>query len=444
MFVDLVRKFKLSYKDLPFNVYQFSTKFRDELRARGGLLRVREFVMKDAYSFDRNELEFKKVYAVMGQAYSRIFDKMGLQTIKVEADNGYIGGEYCHEFQVESPTGEGRFFVSEDGSYAAHADVAKFRREDKNVDEELRPYKEVAAVRGTTMADGVKFHGLPLWQQIKDLMMVDEIGNLILAVIRGDLSVNEVKLAHLAGAAQLRHATNEEIRVIGSEPGFISPVRLSGKVKIIGDISLRTVKNAYGGANAKNRDAVNMNIDRDYKVDIEGDIAEAQDGFVTEDGKSVLREKRGIEVGNIFQLGYHYTNLMKGAVFVDEDGRQKPYYMGCYGIGIGRTMAAIVEKYHDEKGIIWPKNVAPFKVYLVDLASQGVALHEKLTAAGIEVLWDDRDESAGVKFADADLIGIPVRLVVSAKTQDKVEWKGRESDKIELLTIEEVLARLDL
>src|SRR3989338_4196412 len=230
----------------------------------------------------------------MGETYNRIFERLGLATIKVEADNGYIGGEYCHEFQVESPTGEGRFFVSEDGKYAAHADVARFKRENKNIGETPKPYKQVEAVRGTTMADGVKLHGLPLWQQIKDVMMV-----------------NEVKLAHLAGAHQLRHATDEEIRQLGSEPGFISPVGLKGKVKIVGDTSLRTVKNAYGGANAKNRDAVNINIDRDYKLDIEGDIAEAEDGYVSERG-SVLREKRGIEVGNIFHLGYHYTKLMKG------------------------------------------------------------------------------------------------------------------------------------
>lgn len=441
MFVDLVRKFKLSYKDLPFNVYQFSTKFRDELRARGGLLRVREFVMKDAYSFDRNEAEFKKVYAQMGKTYQRIFERMGLATIKVEADNGYIGGEYCHEFQVEADNGEGRFFVSEDGGYAAHADVARFAREDKNVDEAEKPYKEVKAARGTTMEDGVKLHGLPLWQQIKDVMMADEKGELVLAVIRGDLSVNEVKLAHLAGAHQLRHATDEEIRQIGSEPGFIAPVGLAGKVKIVGDISLRTIKNAYGGANKKHLDAMNMNIDRDYSLDVEGDIGMCEEGFLSEAG-SGLREKRGIEVGNIFQLGYHYTKLMQGAVFVDDDGQEKPYYMGCYGIGIGRTMAAMVEKYHDDKGIRWPEAVAPFDVYLVDLASQGVALQEKLEAAGIEVLWDDREESAGVKFADADLIGIPVRLVMSAKTGNKIEWKKRDSDKAELLSLDEVIGRL--
>lgn len=448
MFVDLVRNMKLSYRDLPFNLYQFSTKFRDEMRARGGLLRVREFVMKDAYSFDRNEQEFKKMYEQMGKTYKKIFDRLGLSTIRVEADNGYIGGEYCHEFQVESAIGEGRFFVSEDGKYAAHEDVAKFKRNNKNIDESVKKYKELDAVRGTTMEDGVKLHGLPMWQQMKDFMAADENGNLILAVIRGDLDVNEVKLAHLAGAHHLRHATAEEIRALGSEPGFISPVKLKGKVKIIGDLSLRTVHNFYGGANAKNRDAVNMNIDRDFTVDVEGDIAMAKDGFQTEDGRSRLMEKRGIEVGNIFQLGYHYTHLMKGATFIDEDGKEKPYYMGCYGIGIGRTMAAIVEKFNDEKGIMWPEAVAPFQVHLVDLKGAGdkqatKEVVDQLEKAGIDVLWDDREAvSAGVKFADADLLGIPWRLVVSERTGAKVELKRRDGPNSELVDLQTCIAKL--
>lgn len=445
MFVDLVRKTKLSYRDLPFNLYQFSTKFRDELRARGGLLRVREFVMKDAYSFDVDEQAFLKVYETMASVYTRIFDELGLKTLKVEADNGYIGGEYCHEFQVESPVGEGRFFVSQDGTYTAHEDVAKFLRDSKNTDEALKPYQEVTAKRGTTMEDGVKLHGLPLWQQIKDFMAVDEKGRLILAVIRGDYDVNETKLGKLVGAHHLRHATVEEIHKLGSEPGFISPVGLKGKVLIVGDTSLRTIKNAYGGANALYKDALNMNIDRDYTVDIEGDIAMAQAGFLTENGKSALEEKRGIEVGNIFQLGHHYTNLMKGAVFIDRDGKEKPYYMGCYGIGIGRTMAAIVETHNDQKGIIWPEAIAPYRVHLISLpGGEAMAqnVYDELTKQGIDTLWDDRDVSAGVKFSDSDLIGIPTRLVVSAKTGDKIERKQRREATTNLLTLNEVILSL--
>jgi len=443
MFVDLVRKFQLSYKDLPFNLYQFSTKFRDEKRPRGGLLRVREFVMKDAYSFDKDEKCFKKSYDLMAKTYKKIFNHLGLATIMVESDNGYIGGEYCHEFVVESEVGESRFFVSEDGQYAAHEDVAKFTRDKKNINESLKQYKEVKAVRGTTMEDGVKFHKLPLWQQIKDLLLVDEKNNFILAIIRGDLTVNEIKLAHLTGAISFRHATDKEIRELGSEPGFISPVGIKGKVKIIADLSLRTITNAYGGANAKNKDALNININRDYQPDIEGDIATAQQGFLTKNGKKLI-EKRGIEVGNIFQLGYHYTKKMKGANFVDENGNLKPYYMGCYGIGIGRSMATLVEKFHDEKGIIWPKAVAPFRVHLIDLQSfnQAKIVYQQLTNKGIAVLWDDRSVSAGVKFSDADLIGIPIRLVISPKTNGKIEWKERIAKTSELLDLKEVISRL--
>lgn len=443
MFVDSIRNLHLSYKDLPLNIYQFSTKFRDEKRARGGLLRVREFVMKDAYSFDRDATEFAVTYDRMADVYKRIFERVGLTALKVAADNGYIGGEYCHEYQVESDIGEGRFFVSEDGKYVAHEDIAMFKRDAKNADEAIAEYTEVDAVRGNTMEDGVKLHNLPLWKQMKDFMAVNEKGELILAVIRGDLDVNETKLMHLTNSYQLRHATEEEIHAIGSEPGFISPVGLKGKVIIVGDTSLRSVINFYGGANKKHRDVLNMNIDRDFTCDIEGDIAMCQEGFETEDG-SILHERRGIEVGNIFQLGLHYSSRMTGATFVDADGKDKPYYMGCYGIGLGRTLAAVVEKHHDERGMIWPKEIAPFDVNLIDIQQHDAAqeIYTALQQAGVDVLWDDRDSRPGEKFADSDLIGIPVRLVISAKTNGKIEWKERTKDAIELLSIDEVIAKL--
>jgi len=433
MFVDLVRRYQVSYKDLPFTLYQFSTKFRDELRARGGLLRLREFVMKDAYSFHADEQDFKREYEAIAQTYTRIFERLGLETHRVEADNGYIGGEYSHEFQVEHPDGEGRYFVSEDNQYIAHEDVANFVRQEMNVNEEMGEYRQVEAVRGNKMENGVKLHNLPLWQQIKDVMYADEKGNLILAVMRGDLEVNETKLLKLSGAAQLRQATVEEIRGVGSEPGFISPVGLKGKVKIVGDSSLRGVRNAYGGANRGRVDAV------------EGDIAMAQEGFEAIDGHGKLVEKKGIEVGNIFQLGYHYTKLMAGSVFTNEQGEAKPFYMGCYGIGLGRTMASMVEVHHDERGIVWPEKVAPFQVHLVSLTGgeeKAGEIYKELIDEGIEVLWDDRDESPGVKFADADLVGCPVRLVVSARTGEQVEWKLRSEKESELIGIKEVMSRI--
>lgn len=445
MMVDLVRKFNISYKDLPFNIYQFSQKFRDELRARGGLLRVREFMMKDAYSFHVDEDDFKKEYQHMWDTYNTIFKRLGLDVYVVESDNGYIGGDYCHEFVVESDAGESRFLTTEDGTYSAHEDVAIFKKEDKNSEEEEKALVEVDAPRGKTMEDGEKFHKLPLWQQIKDVLFVNEKGEFILAIIRGDLDVNETKLKNLIKAIDLRLASDEEIRALGSEPGFISPVGINDKVRIIADDSLRTIKNAYGGNNQKDKDLLNINIERDYKFELEGDIAMTQAGYLSKDNK-VLIEKKGIEVGNIFQLGYHYSEKMN-AKFTDQDGKEKFYYMGCYGIGIGRNLATIIEKHHDEKGMIWPEEIAPFKIHLISLNKNEEAgkIYSDLIKEGIEVLYDDREDTgAGAKFADADLIGCPIRLVVSEKTikESSVEFKKRNEDKAELVKIEDVFSRL--
>ncbi|HYH74475.1 MAG TPA: proline--tRNA ligase [Candidatus Saccharimonadales bacterium] len=457
MAVDLIRKFNISYRDLPFNVYQFSNKFRDEMRARGGLLRVREFMMKDAYSFSTEE-QFKAIYQEMWDTYKAIFAELGLNVDVVAADNGYIGGEYCHEFVAESDQGESRYFIDPQSGYAAHEDVATFRVEDKNVDEELRAMQPVDAERGPTMEDGVRFHDLPLWQQTKDVLFFDEATKrYILAIIRGDFDVNETKLMQAAGAWELRAATEEEVREdLGSEPGFISPIGMvkQGKksgfpVVIVGDASLRTVRNMYGGANQKNKDILNINIDRDFTPDIEADIALAQAGMKSADGGELV-EKKGIEVGNIFQLGYHYTNLMKDAEFTNESGTREKYYMGCYGIGIGRTLAAVVEAFHDDKGILWPASIAPYRVYIASLgtseAVQNAAneLYEHLTSAGIEVLYDDRDVRPGEKFADADLMGIPYRIVVSEKTiaNAQYEVKARAEAEASFLSLTEVIKRV--
>lgn len=442
MMVDLVQKFNISYNDLPFHIYQFSSKFRDELRARGGLLRVREFLMKDGYSFHAGEEDFKEEYEKMKKVYTKIFDRLGLKTIIVESDNGYIGGEYCHEFIVESEAGESCYLYTKDGKYAAHQDIAKFKKEEKNIKEKEKELAEVKAPRGNTMEDGVKFHKLPLWQQIKDVMFVDEKGRFILAIIRGDFDVNETKLKNITKANELRHATDEEIRHLGSEPGFISPVGVSKNVLVVADDSLRTIKNAYGGSNKKDIDLLNINIDRDYKPNLEGDIALAEEGYESLDGKK-LQMGKGIEVGNIFQLGYHYSEKMK-AMFTDKDGKEKYYYMGCYGIGVDRTIATIVEKYNDEKGIIWPEIVAPFKAHLIALGKEekiykeAEKIYDKLLSDGVEVLFDNRkDVLAGEKFADADLIGVPVRIVVSEKSLKAggVEVKRRDSNKSEIIKL---------
>lgn len=301
------------------------------------------------------------------------------------------------------------------------------------------------------MEDGVKFHQLPLWQQIKDVLFVDEKDRFILALIRGDYEVNEVKLKHLTGALDLRHATDEEIRnKVKSEPGFLSPVgikdRVQSEIILVGDQSLRTVVNAYGGANQLHQDFLNINIDRDYKPDLEGDIALAKNGYLSTTEKQLIA-KRGIEVGNIFQLGYHYSKKMHDAFFVDRDGKTKPFYMGCYGIGVGRTLAAIVEKYHDGHGILWPRAIAPFQLHFIalniddpEIQRSSDYLYSYFMNHGLEILYDDRPGvSPGEKFGDADLIGLPYRLIVSKKTAGKIEYKERAAKTSQLKTPEEIL-----
>jgi prolyl-tRNA synthetase len=446
MMVDLIRKMEISYRDLPLNIYQFSTKFRDELRARGGLLRVREFVMKDAYSFDRDEENFKKTYEEMKKAYSKIYKKLGLDTDIVLADNGYIGGEYCHEFQVESEIGEGRYFISEDNKYIAHEDVAEFKREEINLDEKEKPLEIINQPQWIkTMADNIKHYNLPKSRFLKNVVYRNITnGEIIIIVIRGDLEVNKTKLEKILNAiGQLKEATDEDLSEIGTKHGYVHS--WGHKARYIGDLSLETVKNFIGGQKEDATDSINVNYGRDFQCEMLADIALAYDGSETEkNGK--LNEKKGIEVGNIFQLGYHYSNLMKGADFKDKDGKRKKYYMGCYGIGLGRTMAAIVEKFNDERGIIWPEAIAPFKVHLIsiDQNEEAQELYKKLTEKEVEVLFDDRDLSPGEKFAEADLIGCPYRVVVSAKTLEKgkLEIKRRNEKEAEFLSEEDFLSRI--
>lgn len=447
MFVDLARKFPISYKDLPFSLYQFSTKFRDELRARGGLLRVREFVMKDAYSFDRDAERFRETYAQFAEAYTRIFKRLGLDAVKVEADNGYIGGEFSHEYIVESDAGESRYFESTDGSYKAHEDVARFQRIPINPDEEVRPFQIIPQPEWVkTMDDNEKHYGLPGSHYLKNVVYRNMVTNeIIIATIRGDLEVNKVKLEHVLDAVgQLDDATDADLARIGTQRGWVHSWGHQG-ARYIGDLSLTTVRNFIGGQKEATTDSINVNYGRDFTCECLADIAMAHAGDFAENG-TPLTEKRGIEVGNIFQLGYHYSGKMNGAVYMDSDSREKPFYMGCYGIGLGRTMAAIVEKHHDDRGIIWPESVAPFQVHLISLAKaeqRAESVYSRLTQAGIATLWDDRtDATAGVKFMDADLLGIPVRLVVSERNKDKIEWKPRDGEVAELLDFEVVLQRL--
>lgn len=436
MFVDLVRQFKLSYKDLPFQLYQFSPKFRDELRARGGLLRVREFIMKDGYSFHRDEEDFKLEYEKMKTVYTEIFKRLGLRITIVESDNGYIGGEYCHEFIVESEIGESKYFTTENGDYSAHEDVAKFKKFQEAADETEKPREDVEGVGIIGVEELAKFLNIPAEKTTKTILFENEKGEVIAAAINGIYDINETKLKNVLGCAQLTLARPEVVQqVTGAEVGYAGILNLPANVRVVMDESLRGRKNFECGANKTNFHSININFGRDLKEpESYYDIALAKAGYLAPDGKQKLIEKKGIEVGNIFQLGLHYSKLMKGAVYIDADGKEKPFYMGCYGLGVGRTLATIAEKYHDEKGLMWPKAVAPYDVHVISLKdndyAQKVAL--ALSDAGLEVLIDERDgASSGEKFADSELLGIPVQVIVSERgaKENVVEIRERTNLK---------------
>ncbi|MDD3679670.1 MAG: proline--tRNA ligase, partial [Candidatus Shapirobacteria bacterium] len=447
MFVDLTRKLNLSYRDLPFNIYQFSVKFRDELRSRGGLLRVREFIMKDAYSFDRDESEFEKEYQKIKTVYQRIFTKLGLPVLVVEADSGYIGGDYGHEFIYPTPIGEDEVFVCDKCGYQASKDKAEFARQLKNPNEKSKPFKIVDQPEWVgTMADNSKHYGQPLWRYLKNVVYKDSKEKLVIASLRGDQEVNEAKLRNALGVSALTPASEEDLKKLGTKPGWVHSWGHEGVI-YVGDLGLKSVKNFIGGQKEKTTDSINVNYGRDFEYEILTDIVSAYDGApCSRCLKGKLKKRSGIEVGHIFQLGYHYTKLMKGANFIDKNGREKPFYMGCYGIGLGRTLATVVEACHDKQGIVWPKIIAPFQVYLIILGenkSWAKNVYQALTNEGFEVLFDDREKVlAGEKFADADLIGIPVRLIVSDKTGDKIEWKERNRKKTTLIQYDEVVERL--
>jgi len=449
MFVDLVRKYQLSYKDLPFQLYQFSPKFRDELRARGGLLRVREFIMKDGYSFHRDEADFKKTYGEMKGVYTRIFENLGLKTDIVESDNGYIGGEYCHEFIVESEIGESKYFAAEDGSYAAHEDVAKFSKYAEEHQETEKPREDVEGKGIVGVEELAKFLKIPAEKTTKTILFETEKGEIIAAAINGIYDINETKLKNVVGCNELKLIGADAIRKLtGAEVGYAGILDLPKNIRVVMDESVAGRTNFECGANKTNYHSININFGRDLPLPEKFyDIALAKAGYLSVDGKKPLIEKRGIEVGNIFQLGFHYTKLMKGANFRDEDGGEKPYYMGCYGIGVGRTMAALVEKFHDDKGIIWPAAAAPFAVHLLALKgaeAKADEIYQTLLDSGTEVLYDDRELSAGQKFADSDLIGIPTRVLVSPKTVEKesVELKKRDEAEAKLVKIGELISGL--
>ena len=444
MMLELVKMFQPSYKDLPIDIYQFSQKFRDDKRPRGGLIRVREFMMKDAYNFCADEKQLLKGYQKYFKAYQKIAKRLGLKVKPVLADSGAIGGGLSHEFIFESADGDQRYFICNQCGYSASIDRCEFKRIPINPEEKMLPSKIVdqpAWVK--TMKDNVKHYNEPLWRYLKNVVYKDEKGKIIIASLRGDQNVSEVKLTRALGVDHLEPASNEDLKKIGTKPGYVHSWGIKG-VTFIGDLGLTMVKNYIGGQKEKTTDSINVNYGRDFEYKILADIAEAKDGNPCPKCKrGKLKMKKGFEWGHTFKIDLLYSKSQNG-YYIDKKGKNQLLWMGSYGIGIGRCLALLVEAYHDKEGIVWPAQVAPYQVHLVSIkeVKKAEKIYQKLTDAGIEVLWDDRDISAGVKFSDADLIGIPVRLVISEKTGDKIEWKQRNKKQKKLLSLKEVIKRL--
>jgi prolyl-tRNA synthetase len=435
---DLARQEVQSYRQLPQLVYHIQTKYRDEVRARGGLVRVREFLMKDAYSLDADQAGLDAVYERIYAAYERIFERCGLEVLAVEASTGVMGGAMSHEFMMPHPQGEDSLLVCSACRRAANAEVARF---DKGLVEAplAGAVQRVATPGAATIAAVAEMLGVETRRTLKAVFYRSSEGEIVFAVIRGDLEVNEAKLSAALGGAELRAASADDLEQAGLVAGYASPMgvralQAQGKpIRVVGDDSLISPAGFVAGANEPGYHLIEVNYPRDFEVDVLTDIALARDGDRCHRCRGALRETRAIEVGHVFKLGARYSEAL-GATFLDAEGRQRPIVMGSYGIGLGRLMACIIEQHHDEHGIIWPPNVAPFDVSLISLARPGSeieaaadGLYEWLKENGFEVLYDDRDERAGVKFNDADLIGIPVRLTVSerAMAQGGVELKLR-------------------
>ncbi len=445
---DLARSVLSSYKQLPFMIYQFKLKFRDEPRPRAGLVRVREFVMKDAYSFHATDEDLDAYYQQAYAAYQRIFARMGISPIIVQSDTGIMGGKLAHEFMLESPNGEDYLILSEDGTYSANQEIAVFDRE--SVKENLLPLEKKATPGKKTIEEVCSLLGVEKRQTAKAVFF-DNAGQLILVLVRGDLEVAEIKVKNFLGSPILLPAGEEFIRKFGIVPGYASSHGISPRphLRILADISLSEGSNFVIGANEEGFHFLNANFERDFNADAVGDFALAQSGHKQIDGSSRLRAVRGIEIGNIFKLGRKFTESM-GATYLDDKGKQQIPTMGCYGIGIGRLMAAVAENSHDAFGPIWPRSIAPFQVLIVTIGTDPEVMEEaqrlygELEAQSYQVLLDDRDERPGVKFKDADLWGVPLRLALSKKTlaTREVEWKVRWEKDFSKISCDEVFSRV--
>jgi len=444
---DVVRRDLSSYRQLPVNLYQIQTKFRDEIRPRFGLMRGREFMMKDAYSFHADESTLDEAYEGMYQAYNKIFEACKLDHTVVEADTGAIGGSSSHEFMVVADTGESAIVRCPSCGYAANVEKAEAAPLEAGRQAELADREQVDTPEAHTVEEVAQMLGVPAERVVKTLLYETENG-VVAVLMRGDREVNEVKLANLLDVPEVRLASDEIVqRVSGAPVGFAGPIGLADEVRLIGDHSVRPLTNVVVGANAADAHLTGVNWERDV------DLSEWRDLLLVEDGDGCPRcdgrlvASRGIEVGHIFKLGTKYSEVMQ-CEFLDDAGASQPMIMGCYGLGIGRTVAAAIEQSHDEHGIIWPLPLAPFEVLLIALNPDDEAvgeaaenLYEQLSAAGMDVLYDDRNERPGVKFNDADLIGIPIRIIVGARSlaEGQVELSLRRDREKRMVAVDAVL-----
>lgn len=447
---DVARREIRSYKELPINFYQIQTKFRDEIRPRFGVMRAREFVMKDAYSFHTSLDSLQQTYQVMYQAYSNIFQRLGLQFRAVRADTGAIGGDGSHEFHVLADSGEDGLAYCPDSDFAANVELAEALAPKAPRAEPKQTMQLVETPKQTTCEEVASLLNIPLSQTVKSLaVMVD--GQFYLCLLRGDHQLNEVKLGKLDGMAKFRFATVEEIRAHLNDcpPGFIGPVGVSKDVKVIADRSVAAMSDFVCGANQPKFHLQGVNFARDLPEPIlVADIRNVVEGDPSPDGKGTLSLCRGIEVGHIFQLRTKYAKAMN-ATYLDEQGQTQVMEMGCYGIGVSRIVAAAIEQGHDDKGIIFPSSLAPFSVAITPIAMDknpqvkqaAEQLYQDLLAAGIDVLLDDRGERPGVMFADMELIGVPQRIVIGDRglQQNMVEYQARTDSESTNMPLAEVV-----
>jgi len=452
---DMVRREIKSYRQMPLNFYQIQTKFRDEIRPRFGLMRGREFIMKDAYSFDVDSAAADLSYEKMYGAYMRIFERCGLNFRAVEADTGTIGGSASHEFMVLAESGEDAIVSCNACRYAANVEKAEVRPVAAAAAAGQLPLEKIATPGKKTITDVAAFLGLPVEATVKTLICTDGEGALVMALLRGDHELNEIKLKNAMGWDEIRMATDEEIlAATGAPVGFLGPIGVKDGVAVIGDLALNNMVDWVIGANETDMHYTGANPGRDFVLGRTADLRNVFVGDACPRCESGSMEMwRGIEVGHVFKLGTKYSEKL-GATYLDADGKENTIFMGCYGIGIGRTVAASIEQNHDENGIIFPIPLAPFHCSVVALnpgkesgvLAEAEEIYFKLEQLGIEVLFDDRDERPGIKFKDNDLIGIPLRIVVGSKglAEGKVELKNRKTGLMQLLPIEEAISQVKL